>query len=96
VGRGVEGSERAELGNRRGKIGKERRRDGWGGGGGGPVFMVVEKSSEARLRAPSPIGWPLNPGGQTARLRLLNLIPLRDSDPSENYHEHRKIRFPGL
>lgn len=35
------------------------------------VFMVVEKSSEARPHAPSPIRRPLNPGGQTARLRLL-------------------------
>jgi hypothetical protein len=33
--------------------------------------MVVEKGSEARLCAPSLIKRPLNPGGQTARLRLL-------------------------
>jgi hypothetical protein len=39
--------------------------------GGGPVFMVVEKSGGAQLRAPSPIGGPLNSGGQTAQLRLL-------------------------
>jgi hypothetical protein len=34
--------------------------------------MVVRESSEARARARSPIGGPLNPGGQTARLRLLS------------------------
>jgi len=39
--------------------------------GGGQVFMVVEKSGGAQPHAPSPIGRPLNLGGQTARLRLL-------------------------
>jgi hypothetical protein len=36
--------------------------------------MVVEISGGAQLRAPSPIGRPLNPGGQTAQLRLLYII----------------------
>jgi hypothetical protein len=39
----------------------------------GQVFMVVEKSG-AQLPALSPIGRPLNPGGQTAQLGLLNEI----------------------
>jgi hypothetical protein len=37
--------------------------------GGRAVFMVVEKSSEARARARSPIERPLNSGGQTGELR---------------------------
>jgi hypothetical protein len=41
--------------------------------GGGQVFIVVEKSSEARRCAPSLIKQPLNPRGQTVRLRLLNI-----------------------
>jgi hypothetical protein len=40
--------------------------------GGRAVFMVAEKSSEARAPAPSLIRRPLNPGGQTPQLRLLN------------------------
>jgi hypothetical protein len=61
---------------------KGRRRDGWREGRGergegrGEVFMVVEKSGGAQLHARSPIGRLLNPGGQTARLRLLLYINL--------------------
>jgi hypothetical protein len=39
--------------------------------GGGQVFMVVKKSGGAQHHALSPIRRVLNPGGQTARLRLL-------------------------
>jgi len=49
------------------KIGKGRRGRR---GGRRAVFMVVEKSSEATVYATSLIRRPLNPGGQTPRLRL--------------------------
>jgi hypothetical protein len=55
----AKGAERAELGAGEGesKGTQEGREEG-----GGQVFMVVEKSSEARLCAPSSIKRLLNPG----------------------------------
>jgi hypothetical protein len=70
VGRGIQAG---RAWNRRGRI--ERDVGGIDGKeGGGQVFMVVEKSGGAQLRAPSLIGRLLNLGGQTAQLRLLILI----------------------
>jgi hypothetical protein len=65
----AKGAERAELGAGEGEI--ERDAEVMDREGGGKVFMVVEKSSEARLRAPSLIKRPLNLGSQ---LRLLNML----------------------
>ena len=51
---------------------KRTQREEGGAEGGRAVFMVVEKSSEARARTRSPIGpieRPLNPEGQTVELR---------------------------
>jgi hypothetical protein len=41
--------------------------------GGRAVFIAVRESSTAPVHARSLIGGPLNPGGQTPRLRLLNI-----------------------
>jgi len=51
-------------------------KDTEGGGrsrGGKDGIYGRRESSKARARTPSPIGRPLNLGGQTARLRLLLL-----------------------
>ena len=52
------------------KLGKDAEGRGRSRGGKDGIYGRRE-SSEARARAPSPIGGPLNPGGQTTRLRLL-------------------------
>jgi hypothetical protein len=64
-----------ETGNGREKVGKGRRGKREEQRGEGGIYGGRE-SSEARAHAPSPIGRPLNPGGQTPRLRLLTLISL--------------------
>jgi hypothetical protein len=54
----------------------ELEKDAGGGGrsrGGRAVFMVVGQSGEARLRAPSRIGGPLNPGGPSSRTQITSL-----------------------
>jgi hypothetical protein len=48
-------------------------------GGGRAVFMVVEQSSEARLRTPSPIGGPLNPGGLSSQTQIALFLCLYTS-----------------
>jgi hypothetical protein len=65
----VKRAERAELGTGEGESKGAQKR--WmGRKGEGQVFMANEKSSEARLCAPSLIRRLLNLGGQTARLIL--------------------------
>ena len=55
----------------RGICWKGTQDEGEGGAEGGrAVFMVVGQSGEARLRAPSPIGGPLNPGGRSSQTQI--------------------------
>jgi hypothetical protein len=69
----VEGSERAELGT--GEEESKGTQERWmGRGGEGRYLWSSRKSGGAQLHARSPIGRPLNPGGQTAQLRLLNIF----------------------
>jgi hypothetical protein len=49
---------------------KRTQREEGGAEGEGGIYGRRE-SSEARAPAPSPIGRPLNPGGESPRLRLL-------------------------
>jgi hypothetical protein len=61
------------TGSGRQKSWKRTQEEEGGAEGGRAVFMVVEKSSEATVHAPSLIKRPLNPEGQTPRLRLYNI-----------------------
>ena len=56
------------------KLEKDAEGRGRSRGGKGGIYGGRE-SSEARARARSPIGRPLNPGGPTPRSRLLLFIP---------------------
>jgi hypothetical protein len=63
-GAGIRPNEKLVSGRR--KVGKDAEGRGWNG-----RIYGRRESSEACALVPSQIGRPLNPGGQTPRLRLL-------------------------
>jgi hypothetical protein len=70
---------------------KRTQKEEGGAEGGMAVFMVVEKAARARAPTPCLIRRPLNLGGQTPRLRLLNELKAKVENYNTNDYQTPKI-----